>query len=356
MKKILTLVIALFVVIGAVVALKKKMVANAATPTLTSYDLNVKAFTPKESNVTLTSSILALVKNDHDASLSAKFPAALLFILPTGSHVSAGDVVARLDNRDFVAKKESLQTALFAAQDEEKAKAIALEYEKDSHKRTLQLLSVQGASLEQSQTEESKIALLKADIHGVKAKQSQIKSDIKTLNAQLDYATLRAPVSGIVSELFGAVGDVATPGKPLATIRASSGAYLLVRVALGTPAKTLLYGTYRAPLHFLQNSNGVDEYRADIDANLPSDARIEAKMVTFEGQATLLPRDAVLLKDEKAFIFVIQGNHAKAQEITIVAQGDEGFVTSNILNGSLALGKADILLKLLSGASLHVKE
>ena len=356
MKKILTLVIVLFVLIGAVVAVKKKIATNNATPTLISYDLNLKAFTPKEDNVTLSSSVLALVKNDHDASLSAKFPAAILSILPTGLPIKAGEVVARLDNRDLAAKKEGLQTALFAAQDEEKAKAIALEYEKDSHKRTIQLLEVKGASIEQSQGEESKIALLKADLSSVKAKQSQIKSDITSLNAQLDYATLRAPVDGVVSETFGAIGDIATLGKPLATIRAASGAYLLVRVALETSAKTLLYDKYRSSLHFLQNNNGINEYRANIDAHLPSDARIEAKLVTFEGKAILLPRDSVLLKDGKAYVFIIQGNNTKAQEVTIVAQGDEGFVTSNVPRGRLALAKSDILLKLLGGASVSIKE
>lgn len=356
MKKIITIALILLLVVGAVFAVKKKMGANAATPPLSSYDLSIKTFTPRDGNSTLTAPVLALVKNDRDAQFSAKFPAAVLSLLPSGTPVKAGEVVVRLDDRDWVAKKESLNSALSSAQNEEKAKALALEHEKESHKRTLELLAVKGASIEQLQGEESRIALLGADLSGVKSKQAQIKSDMANVNAQLDYATLRAPSDGIVGETFAAVGDIATPGKPLASLRASNGSYLWVRVALGTPVKTLLYENHRAPLRFLQNNNGMDEYRADMNVHLPSQARVEAKMVTYEGEGIFLPREAVLLKESKAYVLVVDGHRAKAHEINVVARGDEGFVATNVPSGRLALAKPDILLKLLGGASLATKE
>jgi hypothetical protein len=261
-----------------------------------------------------------------------------------------------LDDRDLLAKKESLNSALSAAQNEEIAKALALEHEKESHKRTLELLAVKGASIEQSQAEESRIALLGADLSSVKSKQAQIKSDMTNVSAQLDYATLRASVDGVVGETFAAVGDVAAPGKPLASIRADKGSYLWIRVALSAPAKTLLYENRRAPLRFLQNNNGVDEYRADMPLSLPSGARIETKMVTYEGNGTYLPREAVLRKEGKAYVLVVDGHGAKAHEISVVARGDEGFVATGVPIGQLALAKPDILLKLLGGASLAAKE
>lgn len=356
MKKSIAIALILLLVVGAVVAVKKKMGTNAATSALSSYPLSIKTFTPREGNTTLTAPVLALVKNDHDSTLSTKFPASILSILPSGTVVKAGDVVVRLDDRDLVAKKESLYSALSSAQNEEKAKALALEHEKESHKRTLELLAVKGASIEQSQTEESRIALLGADLGGVKSKQVQIKSEITSVNAQLDYATLRAPRDGVVGETFAAVGDVATLGKPLASIRSSNGSYLWIRVALGTPAKTLLYENRRSPLYFLQNNNGMDEYRADMALNLPSGARIEARMVTFEGEGIFLPREAVLLKEGKAFVLLIDTHTAKAHEIRVIARGDEGFVASGVPNGKLALAKPDILLKLLGGSSVAIKE
>lgn len=356
MKKSITIVLVLLLIVLAAVAVKKKMAANAATPALEHYDLNVKTFTPREGNVTLTAPVLALVKNDRDSTLSAKYPAAVLSILPSGTAVKAGDVVVRLDDRDLVAKKESLESALSSAQNEEKAKALALEHEKESHKRTLELLAVKGASIEQSQGEESRIALLGADVSGVKAKQAQIKSDMASIQAQLSYATLRAPVDGVVGETFAAVGDIAAPGKPLAAIRADKGSYLWIRLALATPAQKLLYNDKSTPLRFLQNSNGMDEYRADMPLDLPSGARIETKLVTFEGSGIYLPREAVLLKDAKAYVLVVDGDHTKAHEITLVARGDEGFVARSVPSGRLALAKPDILLKLLGGSSLAAKE
>lgn len=356
MKKILTPLLALLLIVGAVILVKKKMAANSATPALTQFALSVKTFTPNEGNVTLSTPVLALVKNDHDATLSAKFPAAILSILPAGTEVKKGEIIVRLDSRDLAAKKESLDTALDAAKNEEKAKQLALSHENESHKRTLELLAVKGASIEQSQSEESRIALLGADLTGVKAKQSQIRGDMAQVNDQLDYTLLRAPADGVVGETFAAVGDVAAPGKPLAAVRAHSGSYLWVRVALGTPAKALLYGTHRVPLKFLQNSAGMDEYRADIPLSLPSQARIEAKILSYEGVGTLLPRDAVLLKEDKAYVFVMDGSRTNAQEITITAKGDEGYVCASAIKGNLVVAKPDILLKLLGGASVAAKE
>ena len=234
MKKSVITLLVLALIVGAVIVVKKKMASNNATPSLVHYDLNIKTFTPKEGNVTLTQPVLALIKNDRDAMLGAKFPASILSILPAGTPIKAGDVVARLDDRDLVAKQASLKSALSFAKNEEKAKEIALSYESESHKRTLELLAVKGASIEQSQGEESRIALLKADLSGVSAKQAQIQADTQALNAQLGYATLRSPVDGVVGEIFAAVGDVAAPGKPIASIRADNGAYALVRLTGNT--------------------------------------------------------------------------------------------------------------------------
>lgn len=328
MKKILTLLLVLALLVGAVVVVKKKMAANSATPAIEQYALSVKTFTPKEGNVTLSTPVLALVKNDHDASLGAKSAASVLYIAPAGTHVKKGDVVIRLDNNDLMAQKEAIK--------------LSLNNEIAAHQRSRELYAVKGVSLEQLQNEESRIAILKADLARV--------------SNQIDYTIIRAPMEGVVGETFAAVGDVAAPGKVLASVRAANGGYLWVRVALGTPAKTLLYENHRAPLHFLQNANGMDEYRADMTTNLPSGARIDARMVTFEGSGVYLPRDAVLLKEGKAYVLVIEGHGAKAHEITIVARGDEGFVTSSVPSGPLALAKSDILLKLLGGSSVSTKE
>lgn len=356
MKKSITVVLILLLVVGAVVLVKKKMAANSALSSPVSYDLNVKTFTPKEGNVSLGESVLVLIKNDRDATLSAKFPASVLSILPAGTAVRTGDIVARLDDRDLTAKQESLKSALSSAQNEEKAKELALSHEDESHKRTLELLAVKGASIEQSQTEESRIALLKADLAAVKSKQAQIKADTQALNAQLSYTTLRSPVNGVVGEIFAAVGDVAVPGKPIASVRAESGSYGWVRLPLGTPAKALIVQNHRAPLRFLQNSNGLDEYRADFPLSFPSGARVEGKLISFEGQGVFLPRDAVLLKEGKAYIFFVKEHKSVTQEITIIAKGDEGFIIDALPEGKLAMAKSDIFLKLLAGASVATKE
>jgi hypothetical protein len=126
-------------------------------------------------------------------------------------------------------------------------------------------------------------------------------------------------------------------------------------LALGTDAKTVVFENHRAPLHFLQNANGVDEYRADIPLTLDSGARVEAKILTYEGNGVFLPREALLFKESKAYALVVNGHSAKAVEVNIIAKGDEGYVVSGAPLEKVVVAKSDILLKLLSGASLAIK-
>lgn len=328
MKKIIWVVLVAMLVIGATLAVKKKIGSNAAIEPLSSYDVMIKTFTPKEVNATLTTPVLAFVKNDHDATLGSKVSAGVVFIAPAGTAVKKGDVVVRLDNNDLLAQREAAK--------------LSLNNEIASHQRSLELYSVKGVSIEQLQNEESRIATLKAEL--------------ERISNLISYTVICSPVDGVVGETFVAPGEVAPVGKPLASIRASRGSYLWVRLPLGLNAKELIFEAHRAPLRFLQNSNGANEYRSDIPISLPSGSRVEAKVVTFEGNGVFLPREALLFKESKAYVLVVNGHKAKAMEVNVIAKGDEGYVVSGAPLQKVALAKSDILLKIMSGASLTIKE
>ncbi|ARU48206.1 efflux RND transporter periplasmic adaptor subunit [Sulfurospirillum diekertiae] len=356
MKKIISIIIALVLIVGAGLLLKKKAMQNAQIPPAQNFGMVVQTMTPHKSSVVLTTPILAMVKNDNDITLSSKFAANVEKIVPVGTVVKKGDMLVELDARDLLAKKIALQTALIAAKEEERAKKIGLMHEEESHQRTLELLHVKAASIEQSDAEISKIELLKADLSGVASKQQQIKSDLEQTDILIGYAKLKSPIDGIVGQVLTTQGEMATLGKPLLALKANSGSYLWVKAPLETKANSLIYGGTKAPLVFLQNSNGLNEYRANMSLNLPSGARVEAKLVSFDGEGILLPKEAILQKDNQSFYFSAEGTKAVPKEVNIIAQGDEGFVVNDMPEAKIIVAKPDILLKLLGSTSIIIKE
>jgi phosphotransferase system IIA component len=356
MKKIISIIIVILIVVGAGLLLKKKASENAQMTPAQNFGVVVQTVMPKKESVVLTTPILAMVKNDHDITLSSKFAANVEKIVPAGTVVKKGDLLVELDARDLLAKKSALQTALMAFKEEERAKKISLLHEEEAHQRTLELLHVKAASIEQSDGEISKIELLKADLSGVTSKQQQVKSDLEQTDILIGYAKLKSPIDGIVGQVLTTQGEMATLGKPLLALKASSGSYLWVKTPLETKAKSLIYDGVKTPLVFLQNNNGLNEYRADMSLNLPSGARIEAKLVSFEGEGILLPKEAILQKDHQSFYLSAEGTKAVAKEVTIIAQGDEGFVVNDVPEAKIVVAKPDILLKLLGSNSIIIKE
>lgn len=357
MKKLVAIIIVVVLVIGAGLLLKKKATQNAQIPPAKTFGVVVQTIVPHGGKIVLTTPILATVKNDNDITISSKFAANVEKIVQAGTVVKKGDMLVELDAKDLLAKKSALQTALIAVKEEERAKKIALMHEEEAHQRTLELLHVKAASIEQSDAEISKIELLKADLSGVASKQQQIKSDLEQTDILIGYAKLRSPIEGIVGQVLTTQGEMATLGKPLLALKATTGSYIWVKTPLGTSAKELMYGGVKAPLVFLQNNNGLNEYRADMPLNeLPSGARIEAKLVSFDGEGILLPKEAVLQKDNQTLCFMVEDSKAVPKELQILAQGDEGFVVKNVPEAKIVVAKPDILLKLLGSNSVIVKE
>ena len=84
---------------------------------------------------------------------------------------------------------------------------------------------------------------------------------------------------------------------------------------------------------------------------------MKVDVIIFEQKAIKLPFDALLNRDGKSYVLRIKEGHATAQEVHIVQSGEQGVVIKEDLEGAkIVLAKPDILLKLLSGYALHVKD
>jgi RND family efflux transporter MFP subunit len=335
MKKLLKIVmilvaIALLVLLG-MKAVKNKKAREASAPAAKIYPVVVQAMTPEVSNVTLTLPYLAESINEMDVTISSRIASRVESIKKSGERVVAGDVVARLDTTDLTAKIG--------------AEKISLANLMRSHKRTQALYKVKGASIEQLQKEQTAIASLRASLKGLKN--------------QLSYATLTAPISGVIAKSLAAEGDIAMPGKPLVHISAKKGFSLLIRTPEEISPKAVIYNNKEYKLDALNSTfNGLKEYKAYVNTEgLTSGDRVEVDVIVFEGNGIKLPFDAVLNREGKSYVLLAEGNRAIPREVHIIQSAQAGLVVSDKLEGKkIIVAKPDILLRLVSGYALKIKE
>ncbi len=341
---VVLLVVAVLVAAG-VKKIKEARKKDASQPQAKIYPIVASIMSPKEEKVTLTLPYLAEVANDKDVKLASRIAARIVLIKPSGSHVRKGQVVVKLDTT-------AIESNLKSVKEQIEATKVALANLEATHKRTVELLKVHGASIEQSQKELTQIASTKAKLNALE------QQKIELLN-NLSYATITSPVEGVISKTFAARGSVSLPGKPLMAISSKNGFFLLVRVPNDIPVKGVKFnGRFYAATPLNTTFRGLVEYKVYTgDAKLISGDRVQVDVVVFDQEATLLPFDAVLNRDGKSYVLVAQGNKAVPQEIHIIQSAEQGVAVSDNLEGKkIVVAKPDILLKLVSGYALKVKE
>jgi RND family efflux transporter MFP subunit len=128
-----------------------------------------------------------------------------------GSTVKAGDVIARLDNRDVVAQAQSAQAAVRAARAGLEA-AKAEERDASSQLKRNQDLVAQGF-VSQASLDSVKMRAERA-VAGIANAQAAIAvAEANARNAQVavDYTLIRAPFDGVIVSKAANVGDMVTP-------------------------------------------------------------------------------------------------------------------------------------------------
>jgi len=349
MNKYIKIAVGVAVVAGLGIAGVKKVkearAHDANLPQAKIYPIVVKTITPKAAPVTLTLPYLAEVANDKDVKLASRIAARIQMIRPSGSSVKKGDVIVKLDTT-------TIKSSLASVQEQMQAASVALKNLEATHKRTLDLLKVQGASIEESQKEATMIANTQAQLNALKQKEIELQNN-------LSYATIVSPVNGVIAKTFASKGGISAPGKPLVAISSKNGFYLMVRVPTELPIQGVKFENkfYNAtPLN--TTFHGLAEYKVYTGgAHLVSGDRVQVDVVTFNHKATLLPFDTLLNKNGTSYVLEVQGKQAVAHKVHIVQSAEQGVVVSDNLAGKkLVVAKPDILLKLTSGYALKVEE
>jgi membrane fusion protein (multidrug efflux system) len=141
----------------------------------------------------------------QETTIGARLLASVVEVnLNAGKVVKAGDVLVRLDDTDLKARRRKADAVLNAAE------AVRAQAELDVN-RSDTLLKFKAVSRQEN--EQALTALKSADAELRRAKES-----INEIQATLEWAAIRSPISGIVIDKKVDVGDTVTPGQMLATL------------------------------------------------------------------------------------------------------------------------------------------
>jgi len=345
-KTIISIVIVVAIIIGGTIAIKKAKQRELQIPIAKAYEVVVSTQKVKSDSVKVTLPYLAIVQNDKDVKLSSKIAARVDFIKPSGTRIKKGELIVKLDNTSVKSNISSVKAQISTAN-------VNIKNMEATHQRTLELLEAGGASVEQSQKEESQLS-------GLNAKKEALTQKLNELYNAMSYANITSPVSGVISKTLVNKGDMAMPGHPIANLKSENGFYLLIRVPTDMEIKGVEMNNQRFDAENLNSTfNGLAEYKAYTDmSNMTSGDRIEIDVELFNGKGILLPFDAIINRNGKSFVLVRNNNQAFAKEVNIKESGEQGIIVSNseLAGKEVVIAKPDILLKLLSGVSLKVKE
>ncbi len=370
----------------------------------------VQVETVKKGTVSASAGFTAKLAPSEEVQVSAKISGKITSLpVKLGQYVNQGTVLFSLDQQDIQNSIKQAEAALQLAQANLKqsgsSSSQGLEQAKNGlaqaetaladaqrNQQRMQQLFTEGA-ISSQQLEQAQLALSNAQtahanaqqalqaaqqMNGVGVSQASVNQaavSLQTARTQLANATVTAPISGYVSTVNGAIGQMASPSAPVLVIvktnplivKANLSEQEISRVKVGTSVKVHIESLQKdltanvtavSPVMDAQLKaypieisipNPSNELKADMVVNVVFDNQTDAKK-----SALVVPRKAVFDRDGKKFVYLIEGDIAKQVEVTTGEESSDMIeITSGVTEGAKVVVKGQTLLKENSKVSIQ---
>jgi len=332
-------------------ALAPRVAAVQTTPVVTSY--------PSQQFVVLNAT--GYVVAQRKAAIASKATGRLEWLgVAEGTRVRAGEVIARLDNRDVLAQADGAEASVRAAR---AALAQAQAEERDAAqqlRRNVELAArgfVSAATIDAAKARHDRAS---AGIGSARAAIGAAEANARNARVAVDFTLIRAPFDGVILSKSANVGDIITPFSSAADskgavvtmadmttleVEADVSESSLSKVRVGQPAEILLDALpdtrFRGRISRMVPT--VDRAKATVMTKVQFDAldprvlpEMSAKVaflsqeISPEQQKPLVAvsADALAQRDGRTVIFVVRGDSvaavpvvpgAKLGELTAIA-------------------------------------
>jgi len=354
-----SLKIATFGIIGMTVLYSCSSTDNK--PTLETKSVNVEIYTPfqkKAGQITLSGEITSR----QTATISTRMMGLINKIhVKPGDIVSQGQLLVSIGSDDIVAKRSQIEAMI------SEAEAAAANAQRDYER--FKVLHGQNSV---SDKELENVTLQNTSM---KAKVQMAHQQLKEVNAMLDYANIRAPFSGIVTQKMMDAGSMANPGMPILMMEQTGDLQVVASVPenhihavkvgdsavveIKSMSKTIdAKVTELSPSAF--RSGG--QYSLKLSINTSNDDSIRPGMFVNilldndlnSDSKILVEKASIVNRDQLTGVYVVDNNKASLRWVRLGKTVDDKVeVLSGINNSDKIVGKADG--KLFNGVTVSVK-
>ncbi|HXR55148.1 MAG TPA: efflux RND transporter periplasmic adaptor subunit [Casimicrobiaceae bacterium] len=342
------------------------------TPVVTTY--------PSQQYVVLNAT--GYVVAQRKAAISSKATGRLEWLgVAEGSRVKAGDLIARIDNRDVVAQSQSAEAAVRAARANVRQAEVERENAQVEFGRNEELVGKGFISRSALDTAKARLDRAQAGVASAQANLNVAIANARNAQVAVDYTEIRAPFDGVILSKSANVGDLVTP---FSNATDSKGAVVsmadmstleveadvseasLAKVHVGQPAEIVLDALpdTRFRGHINRMVPTVDRAKATVMTKVQFDKidprvlpEMSAKVsflsqdVTPEQQKplTAVAKDAIVERDGHSVVFVVRDGRAVAVPVMKGAViGDTIAITGEVKSGEKVVDEPTP--KLASGA------
>ena len=296
------------------------------TPVVTSY--------PSQQYVLLNAS--GYVVAQRKAAIASKATGRLEWLgVAEGSRVKAGEVIARLDNRDVVAQAQSAVAGVQAARATlRQAEAEELDAT-TSLKRNEDLLAKGFVSQAGLDTAKMRADRAIAGIANARATIAVAEANARNAQVAVDYTLIRAPFDGVIIAKNANVGDMVTPFSSAAD---SKGAVVsmadmgTLEVEADVSESSLAKVKVGQPCEITLDALPDTRFRGHISRMVPTVDRAKATVMTKVEFAAIDPR---ILPDMSAKVSFLSQDVTPEQQKPLVAVHPDALVTRDA--GSIVL-------------------
>ncbi|WP_448213451.1 efflux RND transporter periplasmic adaptor subunit [Colwellia sp. MEBiC06753] len=328
-------VIALTVAFTVTSHINQALAADAPKPQLVSVEY------AKAEQVSPTMWLPGNVISRRNSPLSAEQTGQLLWVEDVGTSVKKGQVLAKLDNRH-------LQLRLAQQQAELKQHQAGVVYLEKQQSRMSKLNQMNNTALSELEriVKDLAVAVSEVDALNLAIEQTQLA---------IEKSEIVAPFAGSISQRFVNEGELVTSGRPVLQLVDTH--HLDIKVAAPLSIAPFIQANesvlvkWQGQLLELpvrtwsqagdQNSRTFDVRLAADGSNIMAGTAVTVSLPkSATAMATLVPRDALVLREQETFIMAVEGEDVAKKVNVLVGQGIGQWIS---VSGNISAGDEVII-------------